>query len=177
MRRLLPLFAVPVLLLAACGGDDGTTPPPAIATLDDGQGIAEGEPDPNAGSAAGSCLAGDPDCTDESFDGQDVARAVPLSDELPESQDARKGESSGASAQVLDVVTNDGTTLGLAWQGGACDVVQDVMVMEDEAEVRVMVLAGPEQGVDACTMQLVTWSTEVELAADLGTRTVVDLAG
>lgn len=187
MRRFIPLLTLLSVLLVACGGsaDVGGSPDPGLtdpvsAPGEGQQGIAEGEPDPNAGgAAAGSCLAGDTNCTDESFDGTDVSRPVPLSDELPgASADLKSGESSGATGHVIEAATLvDDTTLALAWSGGACDVLQDVLVTESDTEVRILVLAGVEMGVDACTQQIVAWSTEITLDAPLGDRTILDLAG
>lgn len=188
MRRILPLLTLFSLLLVACGGSadvagDGTTGDQPLSeqtsAATDGQGIGEGEPDPNAGgAAAGSCLAGDTNCTDESYDGQDVARPVALSDALPEAAaEIERGESNGATGHAIEAVIADGDTLGIAFSGGACDVLQDVLVTESDTEVRILVLAGVEASVETCTMQIVAWSTEITLDTPLGDRTILDLAG
>lgn len=177
MRRLAIPLTVLAVALTACG-----TPDQAGDVADDitlGETAEAGDQSlEEQGAAAGSCLAGDADCTDESNGGGDVAREVPVGDQLPTAEEARRGEADGATGRMIEaVVPQSDTTLGIAFSGGACDVVQDVMVMEDESEVRIMVLAGREMGVDACTDQLVTWTTTVTLEAPLGERTVLDISG
>ena len=131
--------------------------------------------------AAGSCLAGDEDCTDESHDGQDVARPVRLVDGLDEQEEvtpATRGATDGASARRIEQATLlDEDTVRLAVIGNPCMLVEDVLVTESPAEVRVLVLAGLDATVEACEDVGLWWSVDVDLDRPLGDRTLQDLAG
>lgn len=185
MRRLAPLLLVPVLLLSACGSsgdaivDDSLGTPAAEQSQDEG--IAEGEPDPNGATgdgAASSCLAGDAGCTDESFDGTDNSRPLPLTGAPLQGEPIPTGTSDTATAQVMaEAALTSDTTLEVAWDGSPCDVLVDAMVIEDDAEVRVFVLVGPESGTEACIQSIQRWTTTIELDAPLGDRALLDIGG
>lgn len=201
--RLLAVSAVLSLTLAACGGgtgdtdglpatddlvgdsaadqpidDQGTTPETsAMCTAEEPDcqdTIEPGGSDP----AAGSCLAGDEDCTDESYGGQDMARPIPLAAAPSGADRIERGATSGATGRpVTAAYLIDDTTLELTFEGGACDLAEDVVVEESPGEVRVLVLSGMDASVDVCTQQIVQWSTEVALDAPLGDRQLLDLGG
>ncbi len=199
--RILTAAAALSLTLAGCAGTDnadGTDAP-------DAQGIAEGEPnsaadcetdapecndtgemagdepmvDPAQGGAAGSCLAGDEGCTDESFDGQDVARHVDKSEERSGATQIARGTTTGASGRFIEqVAVLDGETLlEITFSGGACDLVEDVLVMESDTEVRLLVLSATDASVEMCTAEVVTWAIDITLDAPLGGRALTDLSG
>lgn len=172
--------------------DDATAKPggdePAVAGM-----CAEDEPDcedmivtgdgdtdggADGGGAAGSCLAGDEDCTDESYGGQDMARPIPLSGSPSDADRIEPGATSGATGREVTTAYLAGdAVLELTFGGGACDVLEDVVVEESPGEVRVLVLSGMAASVDMCTQQIVQWSTEIQLDAPLGDRQLLDLAG
>lgn len=177
-----------MLVLAACGGTSGTPGTPgdegALPTTEQSGGTAgtcvDGEPgcvdsvDPDATT----CLAGEPDCADDPSNGQDVAVPIPVGAEPPSGEPLPSGTSDVAQGAMLTGVgAVDDTTLRVQLDGGACDVLQDVVVQESDDEVRLLVLVGPEQGVEACTQQVVTYVTDVALDAPLGDRAVLDLGG
>ncbi len=140
--------------------------------------IESGDSGKDGDAAAGSCLAGDEDCTDESYGGQDVARPIPLSGSPSGADRIDPGATSGATGRhVTGAYVAGDTTLELTFEGGACDLLEDVVVEESPGEVRVLVLSGMNASVDMCTQQIVQWSTEVSLEAPLGDRTLLDLAG
>lgn len=136
------------------------------------------EPD-DSDAADGTCLAGAEDCADDPSNGEDVARPVPLTDTAPDAAVLPEGESDAASGSTITSahLQDDGRTLSLTINGGACDVLQDVVLQESDAEVRLLVLSGMDREVEACTQQIVTWRVDVELSSPLGQRTVADLAG
>lgn len=133
------------------------------------------------GSAAGSCLAGDEDCTDESYGGGDVARAVRLSDEVAQGEElqaAERGATSGATGRVIqEAALVDDDTVRLVVIGSPCMLVEDVLVDESPGEVRVLVLAGQDATVEACTEQGLSWSVDIDLDQPMGDRILLDLAG
>lgn len=194
---LLAVALATSLVLTACAGDDGAGSDTAGLPTAEDLGVegepatsgmcAEGEPDcqdtidPNAssGGAAGSCLAGDEDCTDESYDGQDVARPLPVATTTDgEATPATRGETSGATGRRIEhAALVDEDTLELVVVGNRCMLVQDVLVTESADEVRVLVLGGQDAGVDACEDEGVSYAVTVDLDAPLGTRTLLDLAG
>lgn len=129
-------------------------------------------------AAAGSCLAGDADCTDESWDGTDQVRPVPLADGPSGAEPADRGATTGATGHRIEhahLVDED--TLELTVGDNPCMLVEDVLVEESDTEVRVLVLAGQDARVDACIEPYVQFTIEVDLAAPLGERTLLDLAG
>lgn len=149
-----------------------------IAPGEESGGKDEGHKDSEGSGAADSCLAGDPDCTDESHEDQDVARPIPLSGSPSGAQRIEPGPTSGAGgSEIVAVHLVDDATLEVTFFGGACDRLEDVVVTESPGEVRLLVLSGMDTTVEVCTMQLVQWSTEVALDQPLGDRTVLDLAG
>jgi len=128
--------------------------------------------------AAGSCLAGDADCTDESYDGQDVTRPVLLADASSGATTIEAGTSSGATGQIIsNAYAVDDMTLELTFDGRSCDVLEDVLVTESDTEVRLLVLAGQSADAEMCTAEVVQWTTTVALSAPLGDRLLLDLAG
>lgn len=147
-----------------------------VDTVEPGDGKPEGG-DP----AAGSCLAGDEDCTDESYGGQDMARPIPLAGSPSDAERIERGATSGATGRHVTAAYLAGdTTLELTFEGGACDLLEDVVVEEstgEGGEVRVLVLSGMDASVDMCTQQIMPWSTEVELDTPLGDRQLFDLSG
>lgn len=206
--RLLGVTAALSLALTACGGDSATDQPdgqadqsvdeqetPVTSALcttadpDCEDTIEDGVTDP----AAGSCLADDEDCTDESYAGDDVARPIPLTDSPSDAERIARGATSGATGRPVTaahLITD--TTVELTFEGGACDLLEDVVVEEspgeggeggergqggEGGEVRVLVLTGMDAEVDMCTQQIVQWSIEVELQAPLSDRQLLDLAG
>lgn len=131
-----------------------------------------------ADPAAGSCLVGDESCTDESHDGQDVSRPVPLADAPSGAEPAGRGATSGATGHVIEhAYLVDEDTLELTIGDNPCMLVEDVLVTESPEEVRVLVLAGQDATVDACIEPYVQFTVTVDLASPLGDRTVLDLAG
>lgn len=155
---------------AAEGGDGGE-----MAGM-----CAAGEPDcvDTVDPAAGTCLAGTPDCADDPSNGQDMARQMPVGAEPPSGEPLPDGTSDMAQGAVLSQVgLVDDTTLRVQLDAGACDVLQDVVVQESDTEVRLLVLVGPEQGVEACTEQVVSYVLDVALDAPLADRAVLDLGG
>lgn len=144
-----------------------------VDTVEPGDGEAkDGDP------AAGSCLAGDEDCNDESYGGEDMARPIPVTGSPSNAERIERGATSGATGRhVTAAYLASDTTLELTFEGGACDLLEDVVVEESPDEVRVLVLSGMDASVDMCTQQIVTWSTEVELQAPLGDRQLFDLSG
>lgn len=189
---LLALAVAACLGLTACAGGDTASLPTAEDLGAEGEpttsGLcAEGEPDcedtidPNAsaGGAAGSCLVGDEDCTDESYDGQDVARPLPVATTADgEAVPATRGETSGATGRRIEhAALIDDDTLELVVIGSRCMLVQDVLVTESPEEVRVLVLGGQDASVDECEDEGVSYAVTVDLEAPLGTRTLLDLAG
>lgn len=186
-RPLLAAVAL-ALTLAGCGGsstDDtgGETAGMCAAEepdCDDMIVTGDGDTgsDTDDSGAAGSCLAGDQDCTDESYGGQDVARPIPLSGSPSDAERIEPGPTSGATGRQVTAAHLAGdAVLELSFGGGACDLLEDVVVEESPGEVRVLVLSGMDASVDACTQQVVQWSTEVQLDAPLGDRQLLDLAG
>lgn len=130
------------------------------------------------GGAAGSCLVGDEDCVDESYSGQDVARAVPVTSDELVGEDAPTGLTVDATgARIEGAAVLDDTTLQLAFSADPCTLVQDVVLTENDEEVRVLLLTGSDPRADACTQQVVEYVTTVELTDPLGDRTVLDLSG
>jgi hypothetical protein len=205
LLRRLAVAAVAALALAACGGAAGDDTAAGDATdeevLDTSETLppndgdeppltsgmcAEGEPDCQdtiadgaaAGGAAGSCLAGDEDCTDESYGGQDVTRPVPLAPESSGAPALEEGLARDATGAPIDAVyAVDETTLEVTFTAGTCHLLQDVLVDESPAEVRLLVLAGMDPAVEMCTADVRQWTTTVDLAGPLGDRAVLDLAG
>ena len=179
------LAAAASLALTACGGSaDGNQEQPVTSGMcaaeePDCQDTIEPDEEGAGGDpAAGSCLAGDPDCTDESHGGQDVARPVPLTGQASDAERIERGDTGGATGRMVTAAhLLDETTLELTFEGGACDLLEDVVVTESPGEVRVLVLSGMAASVDACTQQIVRWSTEVALEQPLGDRTLLDLGG
>lgn len=204
--RLLVVAAAMSLAVSACagtgdtggvpaddlGGDSATEQPDEQAD----QPIDEQEPpatsamctaeepdcqdtiEPGDDPAAGSCLAGDEDCTDESYGGQDMARPIPVTGTPSDAERIERGATSGATGRfVTAAYLADDTTLELTFEGGACDLLEDVVVEESPEEVRVLVLSGMDASVDMCTQQIVQWSTEVALDMPLGDRQLFDLSG
>lgn len=146
-------------------------------TIAPGDGDVDGGTD-SGGPASGSCLAGDEDCTDESYGGQDMARPIPLSGSPSDAERIERGATSGATGrEVTTAYLSGDAVLELTFGGGACDLLEDVVVEESPGEVRVLVLSGMDASVDMCTQQIVQWSTEIELDAPLGDRQLLDLAG
>lgn len=147
----------------------------------------EGEPDcedtvaidDGAGGAAGSCLAGDEGCTDESYGGEDVSRPVPFVQDIQEETTAAaRGATSGASGAVIEqAALVDADTVRLVVIGSACTLVEDVLVTESPAEVRVLVLLGQDAAVEACEDEGLWLHVDIDLGAPLGDRTLLDLAG
>ncbi len=203
-RTIRPQLAVAAavlgLALAGCAGTSDTSD--TLPTADDlgvettdGSGdepmtsgmCAQDEPDcqdtlvsgDGAGAAAGSCLVGDEECTDESYDGQDVARPVRLSAEVEEeTTTAERGATSGATGVAIEqAVLVDDDTVRLVFVGSPCTLVEDVLVTESPAEVRVLVLAGQDATVEACEDEGLWLSLDVDLDEPLGDRTLLDLAG
>ena len=199
--RLVTAAAALGLALAGCAG---ATDPGAAAPTTEDVGVQDGrdaggdgavvsgmcamdQPDCQdtvvepAGGASGSCPAGDEGCTDESLDGRDVARPVPFVGALAPEEDvavAARGVTGGADGRTIEEATLlDDDTLRLAVIGNPCMVVEDVLVTESPTEVRVLVLAGQDPAVAACEDVGLWWSVDVDLAAPLGDRTVLDLAG
>ena len=131
-----------------------------------------------ADPAAGSCLAGDPDCTDESYGGQDVARPVPLSSEPSGAEPAARGATSGATAHRIEHAhLVDPDTLEVTIGDNPCMLVEDVLVEESPDEVRVLVLAGQDASVDGCIEPYVPFTVQIDLSQPMGERTLLDLAG
>lgn len=184
--RTAAAAAVLGLVLAGCAGTADTTDgPPTGEPVTSGM-CAEGEPDcddtpvSDVGSsgAAGSCLAGDPDCTDESYGGQDVTRPVPLVAAIDDIRFAARGATSGATGRpMLQATLVDDDTLQLVVRGSPCMLIEDVVVTESPAEVRVLVLGGRDAAVETCQEGASTWAVEVDLDAPLGDRALLDLAG
>ena len=201
MHRHLPLLVAALatsLALAACAGPaDDTAGLPTAEDLGADEApvtsamCVEDEPDCEdmidpatgapAGDAAASCLVGDPDCTDESFDGQDVTRPVPLADALPDDEDvqpAQRGTTDGATGRFIEqAALVDDDTVRLVVIGNRCMLVEDVLVIESPEEVRIMVLGGQDASVEACEDEGLSWSVDVDLDAPLGTRTLLDISG
>lgn len=130
-------------------------------------------------AAAGSCLAGDEDCTDESYGGQDVTRPVRLVQDIQEeTTPATRGTTSGASGVVVEqAALVDADTVRLVFVGSQCTLVEDVLVTESPAEVRVLVLAGQDAEVEDCEDEGLWLTVDVDLAEPLGDRMLLDLAG
>jgi hypothetical protein len=192
--RLLLAVATLSLTLAGCAGRadvDGATedaPNPAAACIegatdcDDAVVGAADDPmvdPPESGAAAGSCLAGDADCTDESYSGQDVARFVDASEERSGAPQIARGATVGATGRFIEqaAVLDGEMLLEITFTGGACDLVEDVLVVESETEVRVLVLSAQDASVEMCTAQLVTWAIDIRLDAPLGGRGLTDISG
>lgn len=183
----IPLVLVALALAAtACGGtadgDDvlksSVCAPSSTEECDDTVVQTPAPVGPATDPAAGSCLAGDEGCTDESYGGQDVARPVPLADAPSGAERATRGATSGATGHVIEhahLVDED--TLELTIGDNPCMLVQDVLVQESDTEVRVLVLAGQDATVDGCIEPYIQFTIEVDLAAPLGERTLLDLAG
>lgn len=195
--RLATGMATLGLLLTGCAGvadsSDGlpTTDDRGAETADEPMTsgmCAEDEPDcedtivgdsETEAGAAGSCLAGDEDCTDESYGGQDVARPVLLSDGIEEeTTTAERGSTSGATGATIErAVLVDDDTVRLVFVGSPCTLVEDVLVTESPAEVRVLVLTGQDATVEACQDEGLWLTIDLDLAEPLGDRTLLDLAG
>jgi hypothetical protein len=193
--RVLFAAAALSLTLAGCAGGANVTdgaaedaPNPAAACLegatdcDDAVGGAADDPmvDPPVSGAAGeSCLAGDADCTDESYSGQDVARFVDASEERSGAPQIARGATVGATGRFIEQagVLEGETLLEITFTGGACDLVEDVLVVESDTEVRVLVLSAQDASVEMCTAQLVTWAIDIRLDAPFGGRGLADLSG
>lgn len=177
-RQGLPLAALAAaaaLVIAGCAGSDAGDLP-----IDDplGDPAQDEALDGGDGAADGSCLAGDPDCTDESTSGGDVATPVPLSDAPSDADAIAEGPTQGATGRPIEAAhLLDETTLQLTFSGGACDTLEDVMVEVGDTEVRALVLSGQSAEVEMCTAQVVQWSTTVTLDEPFGDRTLLDLAG
>ncbi len=198
--RLLTAASALGLVLTGCAGSADTTgegvaegePNPAAACLEgdtscddtpDTMGDAAGDEalvDPaEGGAASGSCLAGDADCTDESYGGQDVARIIDKSDERSGAPIIARGATSGASGRFIEqvgVLEND-TLLEITFTGGACDLVEDVLVTESDTEVRLLVLSAQDATIEMCTAEVKSWAIDITLDAPLGGRTLTDLSG
>lgn len=169
----LVVVAVLSVVLAACGGGTGTADDDAALGAEDGGGTQNGE----SGAAAGSCLAGDPDCTDESYSGQDVARFVPVAPGTSNAEPAERGRTDGATGAPITVVHRlDDRTLQVVFRTGACDLVEDVLVEESAEEVRVLVLTGQDPAVDVCTAEAVQRTVTVDLEESVEGRALLDLA-
>lgn len=188
-------LALGVALAGCAGAADTSDTLPAAGDLGADTGdqpatsgmCVEGEPDcddtvaidTGSGSAAGSCLAGDEDCTDESYGGQDVTRPVPLVQDIQEeTAEAARGATSGASGTVVEqAALVDADTVRLVVIGSACTLVEDVLVTESPAEVRVLVLTGQDATVEACEDEGLWLHVDIDLAEPLGDRALLDLAG
>ncbi|MFT4837878.1 MAG: hypothetical protein ACI9OB_000331 [Nonlabens sp.] len=193
--RVLFAAAALALTLAGCATQPDVTdgaaadaPNPAAACIEgatDCDDTVSGESDdpmvdpPESGAAAGSCLAGDADCTDESYSGQDVARFVDASEERSGAPQIARGATVGATGRFIEqaAVLEGETLLEITFTGGACDLVEDVLVVESDTEVRVLVLSAQDASVEMCTAQLVTWAIDIRLDAPLGGRGLADLSG
>jgi hypothetical protein len=205
--RLVAPFLALALGLSACAGSDGTTQdtatpdtaavgdePAVSAPLPTNDGdqppapmgmCAEGEPDcvdtmtdgDATGGASSACLAGAEDCADDPSNGVDVARPIPLTDVLPDGLPLERGTTDGATGAPLDAATADGATLGLAVRGGGCTVLEDVLVIESDTEVRVLALTGDDVEAADCPAVEELYTFEVTLDAPLGDRVLLDLAG
>lgn len=205
VRTVAALATGLALVLTACGGTaedgggtDDTTSEQSAPDVEGDDATADGTPgtdemcaqgatdcddafgpDDRAGAgSAGSCPAGDDDCTDESYDGQDVARPLPLASEPLTGEEATVGATDGATATTLTGAhLLEDRLLQVSFDGDPCTVVEDVVVTSTPDEVRLLVLTGHEAGTDACIQSLVQYTTTVELDEPLGDRTVVDLGG
>jgi hypothetical protein len=197
--RLLLAVATLSLTLAGCAGRAdvadgaaGDAPNPAAACLegatdcDDAVAVAAGDPmvdppmvdPPGSGAAGESCLAGDADCTDESYSGQDVARFVDTSDERSGAPQTARGATVGATGRFIEQVgvLEGETLLEITFTGGACDLVEDVLVVESDTEVRLLVLSAQDASVEMCTSQIVTWAIDIRLDVPLDGRVLMDIS-
>jgi hypothetical protein len=194
--RVLFAAAALSLTLAGCAGQVDVAaedaPNPAAACLegatdcDDAVAGAAGDPmvdppvvdPPGSGGAAESCLAGDADCTDESYSGQDVARFVDTSDERSGAPQTARGATVGATGRFIEQVgvLEGETLLEITFTGGACDLVEDVLVVESDTEVRLLVLSAQDASVEMCTSQIVTWAIDIRLDVPLDGRVLMDLS-
>lgn len=188
-KMIVPTVAVAGLLLAGCGSDSGTSEesPPDDASQsapdegqDDGeQGAGGDDADPGASAGGGEDgedggnggeAGGGAQAADEAFG----ARADEVAASWPEpAPPADPHEQLAALTGMFPAEpSNDELTVQVGH--GQCDADFGAWVAETEELVIVGGWTEPDPSVDVCAEILVVDEAQVELAAELGDRTVVD---
>lgn len=72
-------------------------------------------------------------------------------------------------------VSNDGTTVTLRFDGGACENYSKVDVVETAKDLKVTLLVNSAEG--PCTMQTITYGVTIRLQSPLGNKVLKNSAG